>query len=81
MSEDRGRLGRRAGRRAELHQHDPGLGMARQMVDDLRELEPTAWAFWQPVEDYNNMKPGGEFPTGGTGAASAPVQLHRQGPR
>ena len=30
------------------------------MVDDLRELEPSAWVFWQPVEDYDNMKPGGE---------------------
>jgi O-glycosyl hydrolase len=42
----------------------PGLGMAQQMVDDLRELEPTAWLFWQPVEDYDNMKPGGETPAG-----------------
>ncbi|MFF0824183.1 Ig-like domain-containing protein [Micromonospora haikouensis] len=42
----------------------PGLGMARHMVDDLRELEPSAWVFWQPVEDYDNMKPGGEFPQG-----------------
>ncbi|RZU74365.1 O-glycosyl hydrolase [Micromonospora kangleipakensis] len=42
----------------------PGLGIAQRMVDDLRELEPTAWVFWQPVEDYNNMKPGGESPEG-----------------
>ncbi|MFC8850487.1 MULTISPECIES: glycoside hydrolase [unclassified Micromonospora] len=42
----------------------PGLGMARHLVDDLRELEPSAWVFWQPVEDYDNMKPGGEFPQG-----------------
>ncbi|MEU1802396.1 glycoside hydrolase [Streptomyces sp. NPDC019937] len=43
----------------------PGLGLAKQMVDDLRELEPRAWVFWQPVEDYDNMKPGGESAKGG----------------
>ncbi|WP_206024810.1 RICIN domain-containing protein [Micromonospora zingiberis] len=43
----------------------PGLGIAQHIVDDLRELEPTAWVLWQPVEDYDNMKPGGEFPQGG----------------
>ncbi|MGW0817860.1 glycoside hydrolase [Streptomyces viridiviolaceus] len=43
----------------------PGLGLARQIVDDLRELEPRAWVFWQPVEDYDNMKPGGESAEGG----------------
>jgi O-glycosyl hydrolase len=42
----------------------PGLGLAQQMVDDLRELEPTAWLFWQPVEDFDNMKPGGEKAAG-----------------
>jgi O-glycosyl hydrolase len=42
----------------------PGLGLAQQMVDDLRELEPSAWVFWQPVEDYDNMKPGGESAVG-----------------
>ncbi|WP_371934878.1 glycoside hydrolase [Streptomyces sp. KL118A] len=42
-----------------------GLGLAQHMVDDLRELEPSAWVFWQPVEDYNNMKPGGESEKGG----------------
>ncbi|WP_306210334.1 glycoside hydrolase [Actinoplanes sp. RD1] len=43
---------------------EPGLGMARHIVDDLRELEPSAWVFWQPVEDYDNMKPGGESAAG-----------------
>ncbi|MEV0318213.1 RICIN domain-containing protein [Streptomyces sp. NPDC050658] len=43
----------------------PGLGLAQQMVDDLRELEPRGWAFWQPVEDYDNMRPGGESAKGG----------------
>lgn len=43
----------------------PGLGLAQQIVDDLRELEPKAWVFWQPVEDYDNMKPGGESAKGG----------------
>ncbi|MFU8853339.1 RICIN domain-containing protein [Micromonospora sp. SL1-18] len=42
----------------------PGLGIAQRIADDLRELEPTAWVFWQPVEDYNNMKPGGESAQG-----------------
>ncbi|WJK39214.1 RICIN domain-containing protein [Solwaraspora sp. WMMA2056] len=42
----------------------PGLGIARNVVDDLRELEPAAWVLWQPVEDYDNMAPGGEFPAG-----------------
>ncbi|MFE9173678.1 RICIN domain-containing protein [Streptomyces kebangsaanensis] len=43
----------------------PGLGLAQQIVDDLRELEPRAWVFWQPVEDYDNMRPGGESAEGG----------------
>ncbi|GAA2288880.1 hypothetical protein GCM10010145_51200 [Streptomyces ruber] len=43
----------------------PGLGLAQRIVDDLRELEPRAWVFWQPVEDYDNMKPGGESEKGG----------------
>lgn len=33
-----------------------GLGMAGRIVDDLRELEPSAWVFWQPVEDAYNME-------------------------
>lgn len=33
-----------------------GLGMAGRIVDDLRELEPEAWVFWQPVEDLYNMQ-------------------------
>ncbi|MHA7145151.1 Ig-like domain-containing protein [Arthrobacter sp. TmT3-37] len=43
---------------------EPGLGMAKRITDDLRELEPSAWVFWQPVEDYDNMKPGGESAAG-----------------
>ncbi|WP_165143322.1 glycoside hydrolase [Microbacterium endophyticum] len=35
---------------------DNGLGMASRIVDDLRELEPEAWVFWQPVEDLYNME-------------------------
>ncbi|MBE1489458.1 RICIN domain-containing protein [Plantactinospora soyae] len=34
---------------------DSGLGMARRIIDDLRELEPAAWVLWQPVEDAENM--------------------------
>jgi O-glycosyl hydrolase len=30
---------------------EPGLGIASRMVDDMRELEPSAWVFWQPIED------------------------------
>ncbi|SKC60647.1 RICIN domain-containing protein [Krasilnikoviella flava] len=44
---------------------ESGLGSAHQIADDLRELEPSAWVFWQPVEDYDNMAPGGESPEGG----------------
>lgn len=33
-----------------------GLGMAQRITDDLRELEPRAWVFWQPVEDLYNME-------------------------
>ncbi len=43
---------------------DPGLGLAAQVADDLRLLEPSAWVSWQPIEDYNNMKPGGESALG-----------------
>ncbi|MDN3239604.1 RICIN domain-containing protein [Glycomyces tritici] len=30
-----------------------GLGMATRITDDLRELEPSAWVLWQPIEDKN----------------------------
>lgn len=43
---------------------DPGLGLAQHVVDDLRLLEPDAWVFWQPVEDFDNMAPGGESELG-----------------
>lgn len=43
---------------------ESGLGSAQHIVDDLRELEPDAWVFWQPVEDYANMAPGGESANG-----------------
>lgn len=33
-----------------------GLGMAQRITDDLRELEPNSWVFWQEVEDYYNME-------------------------
>ncbi|WP_082483869.1 MULTISPECIES: discoidin domain-containing protein [unclassified Arthrobacter] len=35
-----------------------GLGIAGRMVDDLRELEPDAWVFWQPVEDTYKQEKG-----------------------
>jgi len=37
-----------------------GLGLSNHIHADLRELEPNAWVFWQPVEDLLNMEPGGE---------------------
>ncbi|GGU24739.1 RICIN domain-containing protein [Lentzea flava] len=43
---------------------DSGLGIAARVIDDLRELEPRAWLLWQAIEDYDNMKPGGESPNG-----------------
>jgi O-glycosyl hydrolase len=30
---------------------ETGLGIAARIVGDIRELEPSAWVFWQPVED------------------------------
>ncbi|MET9019134.1 glycoside hydrolase [Actinopolymorpha sp. NPDC004070] len=44
---------------------EPGLGLAQHITDDLRELEPSAWVFWQPIEDYDNMTPGGQGDLGG----------------
>nr|WP_308113597.1 discoidin domain-containing protein [Arthrobacter sp. ISL-30] len=35
-----------------------GLGIASRMVNDLRELEPDAWVFWQPVEDTYKQEKG-----------------------
>ena len=35
-----------------------GLGIAGRMVNDLRELEPNAWVFWQPVEDAYKQEKG-----------------------
>lgn len=35
-----------------------GLGIAGRMVNDLRELEPEAWVFWQPVEDTYKQEHG-----------------------
>ncbi|HWS36289.1 MAG TPA: glycoside hydrolase, partial [Actinoplanes sp.] len=36
----------------------PGLGVATRMIDDIRELEPSAWVFWQPVEDATPQQAG-----------------------
>lgn len=57
----------------------PGLGLAKHIVNDLRELEPSAWLFWQPVEDYDNMKPGGESAKGGNwGSIQVPFSCTAQ---
>ncbi|GGR13739.1 family 43 glycosylhydrolase [Agromyces mediolanus] len=37
---------------------DNGLGIAQLITDDLRELDPSAWVLWQPVEDLYNMEKG-----------------------
>lgn len=33
----------------------PALGLARGIVDDLRDLRPLRWTFWQAVEDETGM--------------------------
>ncbi|UNK70329.1 family 43 glycosylhydrolase [Microbacterium sp. H1-D42] len=33
-----------------------GLGVAERITDDLRELDPSAWVLWQPLEDLYNMQ-------------------------
>lgn len=37
-----------------------GLGIAERIQSDLRELEPSAWVLWQPIEDLYNMEATGE---------------------
>ncbi len=44
------------GKGLDLSEMGNGLGMAQRIADDLRELEPRAWVFWQPVEDLYNME-------------------------
>lgn len=51
---------------------EPGLGIAQHMTDDLRELEPSAWVFWQPVEDYDNMAPQDGWAGGNWGSIQVP---------
>jgi O-glycosyl hydrolase len=41
-----------------------GLGMAQRIIDDFRELEPSAWVLWQPVEDLDNMIAEGDLQWG-----------------
>ncbi|MFC7531871.1 RICIN domain-containing protein [Actinoplanes sp. GCM10030250] len=36
----------------------PGLGIATRMIDDIRELEPSAWVLWQPIEDAGPQQAG-----------------------
>ncbi|WP_100444753.1 RICIN domain-containing protein [Glycomyces xiaoerkulensis] len=38
---------------------ETGLGIADRITDDLRELEPSAWVFWQPIEDAAPQQEGG----------------------
>ncbi|PSL55880.1 O-glycosyl hydrolase [Saccharothrix carnea] len=39
---------------------EPGLGIAERIVDDMRELEPSAWLLWQALEDYNPQAAAGK---------------------
>jgi O-glycosyl hydrolase len=39
---------------------EPGLGIATRIVDDMRELEPSAWVLWQPIEDSIPQAQGGK---------------------
>ncbi|GAA3465383.1 glycoside hydrolase [Saccharothrix longispora] len=39
---------------------EPGLGIAQRIVDDMRELEPSAWLLWQAVEDHNPQAAAGK---------------------
>ncbi|ONI80817.1 hypothetical protein ALI22I_42955 [Saccharothrix sp. ALI-22-I] len=39
---------------------EPGLGIAERIVGDMRELEPSAWVLWQPIEDYNPQAAAGK---------------------
>ncbi|MFT3830986.1 MAG: glycoside hydrolase [Opitutaceae bacterium] len=34
----------------------PALILAKQIIDDLRDLQPERWTFWQAVEDETGMK-------------------------
>ncbi|AYY13883.1 hypothetical protein EF847_15430 [Actinobacteria bacterium YIM 96077] len=38
---------------------ETGLGIANRIVNDLRELEPSAWVLWQPIEDTGPQVEGG----------------------
>jgi len=43
------------------HRHDPdsmipALGLARGIIDDLRDLRPRRWVFWQAVEDWEAQR-------------------------
>ncbi|GFJ95162.1 glycoside hydrolase [Phytohabitans rumicis] len=58
MSEVEGSWGR------DFTSMDSGLGMARRIIDDLRELEPSAWVLWQPIEDGENMQAEGNLQWG-----------------
>jgi len=39
---------------------EPGLGIAHRIVDDMRELEPSAWVLWQAIEDYGPQAAAGK---------------------
>ncbi|GAA1829545.1 family 43 glycosylhydrolase [Agromyces salentinus] len=53
MSEVEGNWGGNAWNPASI---ENGLGIAQHITGDLRELDPSAWVLWQPVEDLYNME-------------------------
>lgn len=63
---------------------DPGLGIATRMVDDMRELEPSAWVFWQPIEDSVPQAAAGKNGAASTSRSTAlprtPWRPARSGP-
>ncbi|GMQ63126.1 discoidin domain-containing protein [Vallitalea maricola] len=40
------------------------LDLSERITKDLQEMQPNAWALWQPVENWSNMLPGGESGSG-----------------
>jgi hypothetical protein len=69
----RGQLRRAAsGRRMWMSEYGTGLGaveLAMQIVHDLTDLQPSAWVYWQPVEDQwglINRRIDDPIPAGGT---------------
>jgi hypothetical protein len=61
------------------HSMANGLGLAQHITADLRDLDPSAWVFWQPVEDRYNMEPTGEDLNWGTVFVDFDCQEYTEG--